>query len=809
VKYLQGTSYDVLTTDSSGNVQFGNQCDFAGLSTNLSTVPFSTSTSYGAVTNLGTTFDCLRTLRPGATAGGASSKVMITANTTGDMTWQNQCDFAGLSTSILSNGATAAGMTGMTFFSSNTYGVVLNRGTTFDCLRTLTPGLTGSSASNLFLATNENGNIVWQSNLCPYIEPPITNTTAGVSTVGLTFGVIVANKSTSCLHPLTELYDQVLLPESQLLFINYDRGATGLGATGGASIDSLVRFVYPKDVHIVENYLKDTIITITKNQVVSFANGKIVGGFGNQSEEIISMFSLNPSFSPVSSTNFNLVQHNHGFFIGLDNDANPLKQDLVLVSINEPLNLPAFTLNSYTHTNVLSDPIKVTSPSKFQASPVVNLALNEGQFYVFRDSNLAAGDFWMTMVRSTGGTWETTIAEEQYSVPHQTATVPSDSSIFSSTWVSSTTYYRPKVADDFNYHTPSTQHYVSFATTTITVGTIAIRIMGFDTTAAFAVSGPVTNLLMSDNNVLLLIVGSTIVSAIFTPPTTLSALTTASIGFTFSSNTDTTYALVKLPQTLAATELFLLLSTDPVSLETYYKTVTVTVASGAIALGAQTILSPFKSNAQITYGNLVVRPGVTGPNWDVFHVYRQYQRSTSTGASRMLIARGTFDGSAFTWTINTEITKNIPVYQNIEYSSVVFLDSDHIVVCVQFQHKFIGGVASSVVPFDLTSGALSRNFLHRGVQPIGLLRKDILTPSTNGWVTIKGSHDITSSDFTDTEGTAYFAHGFIAQDGDFNNLVPSDSVPDGSLVANFYPFPVYDPVPNFALRLSSTVMFVK
>ena len=82
---------------------------------------------------------------------GAANSVMIT-NTNGNVTWEQQCSFAGLNASLAS----------VTYSTSATYGVVANNGTTANaCLNTVTPGITVAAARNQIFITDFQGNMTW------------------------------------------------------------------------------------------------------------------------------------------------------------------------------------------------------------------------------------------------------------------------------------------------------------------------------------------------------------------------------------------------------------------------------------------------------------------------------------------------------------------------------------------------------------------------------------------------------------------------------------------------------------------------
>jgi hypothetical protein len=123
-------SNQVLITNNSSLLYWQNQCDFAGLSTLVSSI-----VANGVVVNTGTASDCLVTVQPN------NNDSVLVVDDLGAITWIAQCDFAGLSTLVSSIIAT---------------GVVVNTGSTSNCLVTVQ-----SNNNDTVLIVDDTGATTW------------------------------------------------------------------------------------------------------------------------------------------------------------------------------------------------------------------------------------------------------------------------------------------------------------------------------------------------------------------------------------------------------------------------------------------------------------------------------------------------------------------------------------------------------------------------------------------------------------------------------------------------------------------------
>jgi hypothetical protein len=711
---------------------------------------------------------------------GTQNQVVITDNILGSPTFVNICNFAGMGTVVSS----------MLYTSVPPYGVIANQGggLPYDCLRTITPGNTLVTAANKIFSTDTSGNMTWQK-LCDMIYMNVTYDIEVTSTT--TSGVIVMDPTKVCLSNLITNYYDTTIPKSQVLYTDYDRG----------SFSTEIKFDYANKLFVVDRFLKDVTTNPTTDQVVSIINGTTaVVGYGKPGEEIISMYEI----SGGGFTRYhNPMMQNHGWFVSMAGDADPLKQDLLLMTYYEPQNKYAFTSVSYTNAGILSDTIKVT-----RQTAETNLPSPDDQSitYLYRNTTMSAGDFWLSYINYNGPIYTTSLQNMNNNGPHPTIVPTGGSGPIDWLGITSASYYVPRPADDFN-----TAKYVPFATTTIIPGTLALRIMldpstVADTTFAYipATSAQVNNLVISDNNVILMTtntVPATLIAVVFTPPTTFSVIGTATANFSFSSNPNTTYALLPLKQALSTTEKFLLLSTNPVTKQTYYSIVTVDKSTLpgtlTVTLSAPTSLFYISSSNNITFGNLIARPGMTGPNWDMFYVFRGYKRASSIVSSGFYIVSGTFNGTSFTWGQPFLVSTNIPVFQDIEYASIAFLDSTHICIGMQFQHDWVGANAVSAIPLTLVNASAPfnfSNFVHRGEQPYGVIRQDPITPNTYKWVTLHGNHDSTQTGSTYPTGTSLYAHGYMSNTSSANLVPQFDMSGLFAIPGTACPLPVYTPI---------------
>ena len=119
-----GAANDVLITTSTNTLSWIQQCSFAGLNNEVTSVPFS-SAVFGVVVNNGATSNCLNTVNPGANAAAAANKILST-DAGGNITWTTLSTIlpsSGVTSVGTSNGLTVNGVAGGTIITTGTLGL--------------------------------------------------------------------------------------------------------------------------------------------------------------------------------------------------------------------------------------------------------------------------------------------------------------------------------------------------------------------------------------------------------------------------------------------------------------------------------------------------------------------------------------------------------------------------------------------------------------------------------------------------------------------------------------------------------------